>query len=406
MTTSWDCFDTLVARRGCDPLSVFDAMGKKYSLDNFTAKRKNAEYQAPHTLHTIYEALAPMYRWTPEQKEFFKQAEIQEEIDHCIPIVENLRQVKDGDLIVSDMYLPSETVEAILRKNGLTKAVSIYVTTGGKSSGTIWNTLPPIELHVGDNWHSDVESPKQHGINAKHYSGHGFSETEEQIGGELSLLMRAVRLANPYEYGSNCWHIWREQSQLNIPALILAASDIPKANVAFIYRDCIHLHRIHEQLHGSQNNAFHCSRVALKLGGEQWDQYVKQRAYGRTIVDLQGSGNSISEYWLNTFNEEPDLLYVAGVLRIGKALVNNKLDAIERFNSCDFGSLAKFPERYCCEFTEEILRAQHGAINCCIEHMRHLQIQSRSDTILLEKIAIAMTHSHTFKINCHVTVHN
>jgi hypothetical protein len=146
--------------------------------------------------------------------------------------------------------------------------------------------------------------------------------------------------------------------------------------------------------------------VALKLGGEQWDEYVKQRAYGRTIVDLQGSGNSISEYWLNAFNEEPNLLYVAGVLCTGKALVNNKLDAIERFNSCDFGSLAKFPQRYCCEFTGEVLMAQHGAIDCCIEHMRHLQIQPRSDTILLEKIAMAMTYSHTFQINRHVAVHS
>ena len=405
MTTSWDCFDTLVTRRGSNPLSVFDAMERQYALDNFTAKRKSAEYQAPNTLHTIYEALAPMYQWTPEQKEFFKQAEIQAEINHCIPIVENIHRVKDGDLIVSDMYLPAEAIEAILRKNGLTKAVSIYVTTGGKYSGAIWSTLPPVALHIGDNWHSDVESPKRHGINASHYSGHGFSEIEQQIGGELSLLMRAVRLVNPYQHGSNCWHIWHEQSQLNIPALIFAASDVPKTNVAFVYRDCIHLHRIHEQLHGSQNNAFHCSRVALRLGGAQWDEYVKRQAYGKIIVDLQGSGNSLSEYWRQVFNEEPALIYVAGVLRNGKALVPSQLDAIERFNSCSFGSLAKFPERYPCEFEQDILQAQHGAIDCCLEHMQHLSIQPRSDIMWLTKIVTAMTSSQTFRINRHVTVH-
>lgn len=404
MTTSWDCFDTLVTRARFDPLSVFHWMGEEYGLVNFTQRRKAAESRAPNTLFSIYEELANDFQWTTEEKECYKQKEIKAELKHCLPIEENLQKVKDGDLIVSDMYLPREAIESILRKNGMNKAVSFYVSTGGKSSGTIWPHLPPIDLHVGDNFHSDVSSPQSHGIQAKHYTDINFSPYEKAIGGELALLMRVVRLANPYPQDSSFYRLWFEQSQLNVPALVLASASLPKERLAFVWRDCVHLQRIHEQLHGVQNISFHCSRVAMGAGGEQWKRYVENTAKGRIIVDLQGSGRSMVQYWDDAFKEKPELLYVTGMMAYGKALIATPTDVIERFNSCGLGSMAQFPNRFSNEFTKELLHCQSSAIDKAIQYMPFFNLTTQ-DLPLLGKIIQLMYHSVTPTITPHQSNH-
>lgn len=403
MTTSWDCFDTLVARRKLDPLSVFHAIGEAYGLDNFTARRKAAESRAPWTLDSIYEELAKDFGWNDEEKERFKRIEIEAEIEHCCPVNENIRLVQDGDLIVSDMYLPEWAIRGILEKNGLHKKVNITVTTGGKHSGTIWQKLPPIDLHVGDNYHSDVASPGAAGIKARYFTGTQLTPIEAQVGGDLALLMRVVRLANPYEPQTIIHSMWNEQAELNVPALVLAALELPRENIAFVMRDCVHLQPVHEALRGTRNATFHASRIAFKLGGEAFASHVREVAYGRTIVDLQGSGKSVADYWKRTFDEEPDLLYVNGHMCIGRALVENNHDALERFNSSPLGSLARYPMRKPCEFTPEVLECQAQAIACAIEHIPYFNFTP--NVTLLKALTDAMLNTVTMGCNVHVINH-
>lgn len=403
MTTSWDCFDTLVTRRKLDPLTVFDDMGVKLGLNNFTHRRKSAESRAPWTLDSIYEELGKDYGWDKSTESWYKNLEIEAEIEHCCPIVENIQKVKDGDLIVSDMYLPEWAVERIIRNCGMNKSVKVHVTTGGKSSGTIWSSLPPIELHVGDNFHSDVASPSAHGITGLHYTNVFPTGLEQSVGGDLGLLMRVVRLANPYEEGSLLHAMWIEQSQFNIPALILVALEAPRDNVAFVHRDCVHLQPIHAAIHGTTNASFHCSRIALAEGGEQWKDYVKASALGKTIVDLHGSGKSICDYWKNTFNRMPDLLYVTGTLQNGQLLFQCSQDAIERFNSSPLGSLAKYPSRKTCEFDAEVIQCQKAAVDCALSHLRYFCFSPSRPT--LEKLISLMAGSVTDRMNKHVVDH-
>jgi hypothetical protein len=403
MTTSWDCFDTLVARRKMVPSSVFDALAQKHGLPNFTARRMAAEVRAPWTLKTIYDELAKDYQWTQEQKETYKQAEIAEEIDHCCPINETIRLVRDGDLVVSDMYLPSEVISAILVKNGLTQQVAIYVSTGGKSSGCIWTSLPPIDKHVGDNYHSDVESPQAHGIDALHFTGSQMTKLEQEIGGDLALLMRVVRLANPYEPGSVLHFMWLEQSQLNIPGLILAALELPPTGLAFIMRDCVHLQPIHEALWKEKNATLHSSRMAIKNNNEAFEQHVKETAFGKTIVDLHGSGQSIFRYWKEVFNEEPEVVYLSGSLPKGTVLAKGSHDLLERFNSSPLGSLSVFPERKKCEFDERIIQCQANARDCAISHFDHLSFSKNLP--LFQELVHQMQSSITGKTNVHIADH-
>ncbi len=403
MTTSWDCFDTLVTRRRFDPLSVFDAMGEELNLPGFRQRRKAAEGRAPWTLQTIYDELAKDYQWSDGEKEFFMRAEIQAEMKHCCPIVENIEKVEDGDLIVSDMYLPADVIEGILRKNGLTKDVKVFVSTGGKSSGSIWSTLPNIDLHVGDNYHSDVVSANNAGIRAKHYTNVHFSSWEEEIGGDLAMLMRLVRLAAPYEDGSLLKAMWHEQATLNIPALILAALELPSENVAFVHRDCVHLQPIYEALHGTKAEAFHCSRIALQKGGEAWEEYVRQTAYGKLIVDLQGTGGSIIRYWQQTFGELPQLCYLTGTLQHGRLLAPCLHDAIERFNSSPLGTLIDFPNRLPCEYPSKTIECQAQAVQTAINYFPLFSFNADIETF--QRIVSQMPHAVTVKQNVHLDNH-
>jgi hypothetical protein len=404
MTTSWDCFDTLVARRRLEPTTVFDAMGAKYGLANFTPRRKSAEARAPWTLESIYNELAKDYQWTAAEKEQYKQAEIDEEIIHCCPVNETIRLVQDGDLIVSDMYLPQEAIAAILKKNGLDKEVSIYVSTGGKSSFRIWPTLPSIEKHIGDNHHSDVASPRAHGIEAIHFTGTQLTQLEREMGGDLGLLMRVVRLANPYELGSVLHSMWLEQSQLNIPALILAALELPPTNVAFMMRDCVHLQPIHEALWKEKNSSFHASRLAMEHGNDAFEEHAKEAAFGKTIVDLHGTGKSILKYWSKVFSETPDLVYLSGVLDKGRLLARTYHYSLETFNSSPLGSLNVFPERKKCEFDERVTKCQADARDCAISHFEYFSFFPNLS--VFQGLVDQMQHSITMKANVHISNHS
>ena len=401
---SWDCFDTLIARRRIDPLTVFDAMGEDLGLLGFTQRRKAAESRAPWNLDAIYDELAKDYGWLSSEKAYYKNAEIVAEIAHCVPIDETIRQVSDGDLIVSDMYLPAWAIERMLRKCGLDKDVRIVVSAEGKKKGTIWASLPPIAQHVGDNPFSDVASPQACGIEGVLFTKSTPTQLEQQIGGDLALLMRAVRLANPYEPDTVLHSMWYEQAQLNIPALALAALEMPALGVCFVMRDCVHLQPIHEAIHGTINPTFHCSRLAFRNSSPLLRKHAEEVALGRTIIDLQGSGASVHEYWQSEFGSEPDLLYVTGLMKHGQAMVPCNHDAIERFNSNRLGSIGReWPHRLPCEHSEVITSLQHNAVKCALSHMPLLSIAPNLNQ--LKALIGMMTSSVTVMKNYHCASH-
>jgi hypothetical protein len=223
---------------------------------------------------------------------------------------------------------------------------------------------------------------------------------EEVVGGELALLMRLIRLGSPYEPNTKLDLMWKEQASLNIPSLILASLELPSSGLAFVMRDCIHLKPIHEAIHGNNNNTeFHSSRIALERGGNEFKEYVKDVAYGRSIVDIQGSGKSLTKYWNENFSEDPDLIYITGNLEKGRSLVPFA-SCIERFNSSPLGSLIDYPNRLECEFEQEVLQCQRDAISLAIKHLNYFHIEP-NNTILQWLISL-MPQSYTTHENNHV----
>lgn len=51
---SWDCFDTLIARRFVHPHSIFEEVGKRLNIPNFKEIRIQAERLSGSTYENIY----------------------------------------------------------------------------------------------------------------------------------------------------------------------------------------------------------------------------------------------------------------------------------------------------------------------------------------------------------------
>ena len=226
---SFDIFDTILTRLVECPIDIF-AIVEKFLVENghssagFAVARFESEkiardiaYQQNKeevTLDNIYEQLKITY---PQYQDFAneaKQTEIMIEINYSIPSLDNLFLInkileKNKKIIlVSDMYLDEETIKKMLNKVGVSSFEKLYLSSNllrTKNHGTIWqNVLDDYRnnriLHIGDNYHSDVDIPKKNGIETIWYNS---LITERRLGGLLStniipfsLMKKLILLTN------------------------------------------------------------------------------------------------------------------------------------------------------------------------------------------------------------------
>lgn len=192
---SFDIFDTLIKRYVNKPEDIFyfveNIYDKKNKIkSNFKIKRINAEKRArkkyPYTEVNLDEIYGELIRdFSLNECHFLKNLEIEAEVDFCFRNKEIYDIYKYAVLkkkkiyIISDMYLPREIIEKILKKNGYCDYEKIYLSHEKhitKSSGELFNYFLEKEsilanevLHIGDNKHSDVKMAKKQGLNAYYY---------------------------------------------------------------------------------------------------------------------------------------------------------------------------------------------------------------------------------------------
>lgn len=220
-----------------------------------------------------------------------KNAELEAEKSVVFPIVENMKRVKDGDILVSDMYLPEQMIRCLLQVCGFKKEVTIFVTPRGKSDGTVWRDVLSrysVTLHVGDNYKSDVEIPnKLHGIKTEHYTRGLITPIESLLYSfqcKLTPVLREFRLSNCYEIGSWEHALYDLQATCNIPMLLLQTRNLQDIatrenlkKVLLTTRDCCLLEKLW-RISGSNVIAerFHSSRHAYKNADDNYREYLKK----------------------------------------------------------------------------------------------------------------------------------
>jgi predicted HAD superfamily hydrolase len=126
VVTSFDVFDTLIARRCMHPQQIFVEMERRSGLPGLAQQRIEAERRVQrgarashHVLADIYRELSAAMALDEAQTEALAQLEIQVEFDNVVPIADNLARLDAHSLLLSDMYLPEAVIRALLRRAGL-----------------------------------------------------------------------------------------------------------------------------------------------------------------------------------------------------------------------------------------------------------------------------------------------
>ena len=192
---SFDVFDTLIFRPFSDPTDLFYLVGEKMGVQDFKNLRIQAEKKAREIVHKTsdgYEVtLEQIWNDLAEETGLDANEGIRIETEteetlcfanpYMLEVWNELKEAGKKLIIVSDMYLPAETIKGILGKNGFTGAESIYISNEfgcNKYEGRLYRkVLDDIRkdipgskvIHVGDNPRSDLKMAEANGFDTAFY---------------------------------------------------------------------------------------------------------------------------------------------------------------------------------------------------------------------------------------------
>lgn len=310
---SFDLFDTLIARRCGTAAALFAELERSTGATGFAAARSAAEHAliaagSPYDLHAIYRRLVADGQCDAPTSTHLLAAELAAEFDNVVPIVANLRRVRAGDIVVSDMYLGAETLRRLLARAGLRVPVDIHVSNAGKRSGDIWPALLDRYLilsHLGDNETADLAMPSRHGIATERCELAAIGGAERFLAGHgypvLTGIVRAARLACPYPANSAEAGFWNAACELNFPLLCLYARVIAaglaatgKRRALFCARDGLFLSEVFSALYPEVDcDYLHVSRPVLRDGDATAREYLRAQRPGEALVcEIASTGAS------------------------------------------------------------------------------------------------------------------
>jgi FkbM family methyltransferase len=313
---SFDVFDTLIARRCIDAKAVFAEVERRSGLAGFAAWREQSERaveQGEYTLADIYGELARRASLPAEAAQGLLAMELQVELENVVPIADHLDELREGSLLISDMYLPDEAIRLLLGAAGVSPALPLLRSAHGKRSGRVWQELSRAGLrcsHLGDNPESDLARPAAAGMRPRLTKIAQPTPTERQIAmagcPRLAESLRAARLMT--RRGSLPAGLHRLQVELNLPLLTIAALVLHAhlagqdgAHVMFAARDARYFHAVFDAVSaaagpvGPKTSYWHTSRIARTRGDADYLAYCRQLIGEEALlVDLCGTGASLA----------------------------------------------------------------------------------------------------------------
>ena len=319
---SFDIFDTILARKVLNPCDIFSIIEVSFPFPNFRNYRCNAQYHSNSTFDDIYIKFKELYNIDNNLCNRLKEYEIETEIKYSYLITSNYNRIKDGDILISDMYLCSTNIQRILKTIGFSKNITLYVTPNGKANGTIWNPVKHnhnINLHLGDNIHSDIYMATNACVKAEYTNISQLNDTEYFfINNDLSsfaFILREFRHKNPYEVNTNNYELYNDQACFNIPLLILCATKLysimkneNRTKLLLITRDSCLLKQIFPILYPDiECVELHSSRQINKNPNQEYKDYLKSIYNKDTclIFDIYGGFVSGRELFKELFGEYP-----------------------------------------------------------------------------------------------------
>jgi hypothetical protein len=293
---TFDVFDTLIARRYITTHEVWRRLEVEFDLPNFVNTRQIPD-DGSRSFKQIYDMLVQQGIVPAHLRDAIHDREIALEIETTFPVQENMDKVQDGDLLISDMYLPPEVILQMVRCSGLEKQVTIYQSNADKGNGSVWVDLikSPPGYHIGDNPHTDYSSPNAAGINGVLYPGTAFTQPESFLDSvglrHLALLTREIRLGE-----SEHDDYFNVANQINLPLLFVVIEQLRRSigntPITFLGRDCHLMWKLYLEYFGV---AYYMpfSRKIAYAQPELAARYIKSHSPADTvIVDISSTGET------------------------------------------------------------------------------------------------------------------
>lgn len=222
---SFDFFDTLYLRPLSDPEDAFTLLGEKLNIENFRAKRQQAQTDAfgvmvregrkEITLENIYSCF-PECQYTKDalmQAEYELELQLIEPNYELFPLFEQLLAAGKKVVIISDMYFSGRFFDQALAKqqiSGVAVFSSADENATKRDSGELFTLVseklgvPAAKIvHIGDSEIGDFKRPAEKGLMSYHYIASRFREKKKNVSLSTSLAEGLLRMeALEIEYGS------------------------------------------------------------------------------------------------------------------------------------------------------------------------------------------------------------
>lgn len=294
---SFDIFDTLILRNIFQPTDIFRILAKfakdEFDIDDFFQKRVEGEKKARDKVKNseadfqeIYDEVEKLCGCNIEK---IKQMELQLEMEfsvinpYMMKIWKYASEQKKTIIFISDMYLSSDFIKKLLKKNGY-KVEHLYVSNeyrknkGSKELyelvGQELNCKKTNWLHIGDNEYSDYKQAKEFGINAYHYKNVStYYEGTKELSISESVL---IGIQNNYLYNGIQENYWNKFGAKNAFPIYFGFAkwlyDLTKEedNLFFLARDGYIIKKIYDMFCKMDENTIftnyiYVSRKVLQL---------------------------------------------------------------------------------------------------------------------------------------------
>jgi len=235
---------------------------------------------------------------------------------------------------------------------------------------------------------------------------------------DLANLMRTLRLLNPHPKKSLHWSIWNEQTQLNVPILILGSlalnttcQEKGKNSLLFSARGCCHFIKIFKKLFPSyQSTYLHSSRYMYTHPTPKYVRYFKSLYSSKTlIVDEIGSGTTCKTFFKQFFSSDPCYFPLVGAHGRIESITHSFNAHIEMINYDLVGSLISYnkrgPVRLPPEYKIEDVQVAHDCIAKCVQLLEHYTFDTFDSELLRGLFAVLQFHQpalspyHNYKHN-------
>lgn len=197
---SFDVFDTLILRPFLQPSDLFTTLASKHYLPAFRNIRIQAEREARdrcfllngHREIDIFDIYKVLNETNNIDVDYGVNLELETEIGFCYAnpymqlIFNMLKENGKKIVLASNMYIPANMLEKILRNSGYEGYEKLYVSCDYKKSKTDTTLFSVIQedfpagtrfIHIGDNKNADVVAPKRVGWESYHYEdNHSLSD--------------------------------------------------------------------------------------------------------------------------------------------------------------------------------------------------------------------------------------